>query len=306
MNAAADPLVAVVILNYNGFDDTVACLESLGQSAYRNFKVVVVDNGSGNDEARRLRDRFGELIHVIENGENLGFAGGCNVGIKWALGYDVDYVLLLNNDTVVHSTFLDEMVKVAANGHRVGAVGPKILNYAERSIIGCVGGGRVDYWFGRAPIFGWGEHDSGQYDQLCDIGWAAGGCLLLLAEALRKLGFLDEHFFLYFDETDFAVRLLSDGYKIRAAPSALIWHKEGKSTTSLVRLHHGTRSNLLFMRKHARPWHWLTFLPFFFLLKIPNEMRKTFRQSPGGTVKAVWDALAWNARDVLRRGWRGA
>ena len=120
------PKVAIVILNWNGLADTLECLDSLQKIVYPNYVVVVIDNGSNGNDAEIIKKKFGDFVFVIEEEKNLGFAGGCNEGIRWALHSGAKYVLLLNNDTVVDPNFLIELVNVAQNDPQIGIVGPKV------------------------------------------------------------------------------------------------------------------------------------------------------------------------------------
>ena len=135
--------VAVIIINWNGLADTVECLESLRVIAYPNYETIVVDNGSSGDDVQVLRERFGGSVHLIASGENLGFAGGCNLAIREALAGDADYVLLLNNDVTVDPNFLNEMVRAAEERPEAAALCPKICFYDRPTVI-CSTGGQVN------------------------------------------------------------------------------------------------------------------------------------------------------------------
>ena len=124
------PRVSVVILNLNGLEHTLECLESLKKITYPNYDVIVVDNASNGDDVKILREKSGDYVHIIENDKNYGFAEGSNIGMRYALRtFCPAYLLLLNNDTVVAPDFLDELVKVAESSDEIGIVGPKIYYY---------------------------------------------------------------------------------------------------------------------------------------------------------------------------------
>src|SRR4030042_5743937 len=155
------PKVSVVIVNWNNFNDTAACVESLKKVTYPNREIIVVDNGSQGDDVNLLRQGFGDSIRLIANGKNRGFAGGCNIGIRDALSRGAEYFALLNNDTVVAPDFLEAVVRVAESDKKVGVAGGKIYCYELPEVI-WFAGGVIDYRTGRTPIRGSGETERGQ------------------------------------------------------------------------------------------------------------------------------------------------
>ena len=146
------PKVAVIVLNWNGLDDTVECLESLRKISYPNYAVVVVDNGSEGDDVRVLKEKFGDYVHVVENERNYGFAEGNNIGIRYSLNaLEPAYLLLLNNDMVVAPDFLEELVRVAESDTGIGILGPTSYRYGPKGMdknIHCAGA-RIRWWHPR-------------------------------------------------------------------------------------------------------------------------------------------------------------
>ncbi|MCX5994452.1 MAG: glycosyltransferase family 2 protein, partial [Chloroflexi bacterium] len=134
------PKVSVITVNWNNFNDSAECLESLRKTTHPNFEVIVVDNGSGGDDVSLLKQRFGDFIRLIVNDKNAGFAGGCNIGIKDALARAADYVVLLNNDTVVAPDFIEGLVRAAQSDERVGIAGGKVFCYELPELIWFAGG----------------------------------------------------------------------------------------------------------------------------------------------------------------------
>src|SRR4030042_2187559 len=135
-----NPKVSIIILNWNGLEDTIECLNSLKKITYPNYKVILVDNGSKGNDARVLREKFGDYIHLIENDRNYGYAKGVNIGIRYALANSAsEYILLLNNDTVVAPDFLNQLVKLAESDSSVGIVGPKTYYYGSSSRLESIG-----------------------------------------------------------------------------------------------------------------------------------------------------------------------
>src|SRR4030042_7200987 len=137
--------------------DTMECLESLKKITYPNYRVVMVDNASEDNDVEVLTDRYGNYIHMIRNDKNYGFAEGNNIGIRYALEHsNPEYILLLNNDTVVHPTFLDKLVETASGDSRIGIAGPKVYSYDQPDRLQSAGG-KINWWTGDLSLIGWGE-----------------------------------------------------------------------------------------------------------------------------------------------------
>ncbi|MGZ4891639.1 MAG: glycosyltransferase family 2 protein [Halobacteriota archaeon] len=265
---SAEPKVVIVIVNWNGKHLTVECLHSLLKIDYSNYEVLLVDNGSTDGSQECFRDRFPE-IELLENGENLGFAEGCNVGIRRAMECHGDYVLLLNNDTVTHERFLSELVRVAECDSKIGFVGPKVYYYnyhGRRDIIWCAGG-RLNLWIGKALIIGEGEKDTGQYEDTKVVDWVPGACLLVRSDVVQRVGLLDSTYFAYSEELDWCVRGYRAGYASVFVPRAMIWHIAAASSGAARYWYYLTRNHFWFMRKHASRTQYLSFLAYFFFVQ---------------------------------------
>lgn len=237
--------VTVVVLIWNEWHHTSLCLSSLQQLDYPNFEVVVVDNGSTDDSVARIRKAF-PWAKVIENGRNLGFSGGCNVGIKYAQQQASDFIWLLNNDTTVDPGALRTMVEKAQTNPRIGAVGSVIYFMDEPTRLQCWGGGYVDFWLGRSGHF-LREVDDDKVEFIT-------GCSLLLSQAaIEGIGSLDEGFFMYWEDADICFRLRRAGWLLAVAADSKVWHKGhtfiGKGKVNSYR--NFNASAACFFRKHA-------------------------------------------------------
>jgi GT2 family glycosyltransferase len=243
------PHVVVIILNWNGLADTLECLESLACLDYPNHKVVVVDNGSVDGSVLVIRGRF-PGVTIIENGENLGYAGGNNVGLRYALAQGAEYALLLNNDTVVDPAFLHILVDAAEADPTVGIVGPTIY-YHERPGVIWSAGGAIDWQRGSTRMVGLDERDEGQFGQVSRTVDFVTGCAILVRRAvLEQAGLLDERFFAYYEESEWCVRASRAGFKIIHIPLAHIWHRispAAQADSPLVH-YYMTRNRLLFLK----------------------------------------------------------
>ena len=260
------PLVSIIILNWNGLEDTIECLESLKKITYPNYEVIVADNGSTGNDAQVLEEKFGDYIHLIVNDRNYGFAGGNNIGMRYALGNsNSDYLLLLNNDTIVAPEFLAEMVKVAESDPAIGAAVAKIYLYHRPNRLETVGS-KINMWRGQCFRIGWMRKDTGQYEEVKELDAAATNSFLITKGIVQNIGFFDESYFIYLDDADYCVRVRRAGYKIVYVPKAKIWHKVGKSSRRVTGLpyYYLARNNFRFMRKHATRWQYRCFLVYFF------------------------------------------
>jgi len=264
----SEPKVVIVVLNWNGKRVTVECLESLKQIDYSNYEILLVDNGSTDGSQECFRTRYPEIV-LLENEANLGFAEGNNVGIRRAIDWHADYVLLLNNDTSVHKGFLSELVRVAQSDSRIGFVGPKIYYddcHGQRDVI-AFAGGRFNLWIGKARNIGDGEKDRGQYDDIKEVSYVQGACLLAKREVVQRIGLLDSTLFAYWEETDWCMRGCRAGYSSVFVPNAKIWHKVAASNGGVRSTYYLTRNLFRFTKKHATGKQYLFFLGYFFFVQ---------------------------------------
>jgi hypothetical protein len=249
------PRVAIIILNWNGKRDTEECLESLGHISYENYFLVIVDNASTDGSVEYFKEKF-PTAALVKNNENLGYAEGNNVGVGYALENDgPEYVLVLNNDTVVAPDFLDKMIDVAIADDSVGVVGPKVYYYDRPGVINSAGA-RMRWSLGLAENIGIGKPDNGKYDKMADMDCLQGCALLIRADLIKKIGLFDRTFFIMLEETDFCLRAHEAGYRVVYCPGAVIHHKEGSSIkkVSLTGLYYKHRNRLLLVKKHySRP-----------------------------------------------------
>jgi hypothetical protein len=258
---------AIVLLNWNSGDMTAECIRSLLKMNAKDYAIIVVDNGSKDGSAAYLREQFPEIT-VLAQDHNLGFAAGCNVGMKLALEWGVEFVLPLNNDTVVDPDFLAELQRTAHEHPQAGMISPKIYFWDMPDRVWWAGGS-FSLWAGIAKHVGRKQTDKGQFDREAKLDWATGCAILIRSDILNETGLFDEVFFAYSEDLDLSLRLRRAGYEIWYAPKARLWHKEGfvcrKNVGESPRKYLSTMNLLLVMRKHARPIQWLTFLPNFLI-----------------------------------------
>jgi len=218
-----EPLVGCVIINWNGWRDTVACLAALRSIDYSRLFVVVVDNGSDDDSVTRIQAAY-PAIHMLQTGKNLGFAGGNNAGIREVLRQGVEYVWLLNNDTQPQPGALRELVRTAEAKSKLGAVG-SVLHYASSpGTVQAWGGGWVNLWTG------YSSHATTHPGSRRRLDFLTAASLLVRSKALQDVGLMDDRFFLYWEDAELCFRLRRHGWSLGVAPLAIVLHNLNAST----------------------------------------------------------------------------
>lgn len=298
------PKVAIIVLNWNGWKDTIECLESLQQLAYPNYQIIVVDNGSTDNSVDKIKAwARGEIpveskffnynpttkpvqwieydretaeaggipkeevklekiipnrrIILIQIGQNLGFAAGNNVAIRYALKKNFTYMLLLNNDTIVEKSFLMNMISRAEENQKVGIVGCKIY-YANDPHRIWYAGGKLSFLRPGGKPLGQGQLDIGQFDRVRNVTFVTGAAMLVKREVFLHVGLLDERFFFGMEDYDFCRRVLKVGYRLLYTPTAVIWHKVGMSRErGPIAVYNGYKTSSIYMKKHLSRALWV-------------------------------------------------
>ena len=319
------PRVSIIILNWNGWKDTIECLESIYKITYPNYDVIVVDNGSKDDSVQKIKEycegkikveskffnysldnkpikvfeiseedaKIGKFnmplykkynlnrkLILIKNKNNYGFAGGNNIGMKFALYVlKSDYILLINNDTVVDKNFLIELVKVAESDEKIGVVGPKVYLYSKPNIIQTAGVeirksllDKIGFCIAdvdKYKMIGYMETDNGQFDYIKKVDSLVGCCILIKRRVIDEFGYMDEKFFLYHEESDW-LRCISKKYLIYYTYLSRIWHKFSASSGDIFSpntVYYMARNSILFARKHNTYYKFILFLIYLFIYK---------------------------------------
>jgi len=239
--------VGIVVLNWNRPDHTIACLTSLRELDYPSCEVVVIDNGSADGSPTAVRRLF-PGVAVVENGCNLGFAAGSNVGIAYLVRRGVDYVLLLNDDAEVATDLLGVLVDVAEADPSIGILGPTIYYYDPANVIWSAGGS-IDAR-GRARHLRLGELGDAGLKPVQDVDYVTGCVLLVRREVVERVGALDERFFAYYEEAEWCARARRAGYRVVYVPRARAWHKIDPAARNHSRsyLYLTARNRLLYLR----------------------------------------------------------
>jgi hypothetical protein len=227
-----NPKVSIIILNWNGWEDTIECLESLYKITYPNYEVIVVDNGSTNDSLKQIKKVINKNnTRIIENKENLGFAEGNNVAMREVMKVGKSkYVLLLNNDTVVDKEFLSELVKTGESDEKVGIVGSILYYYDEPDKI-WRSGGKMNWLTGKPNHIFRDYKDKEKISIESKVEHVVGCSFLIKLDILKKIGLLDKLYFCYFEETDLCIKANKLDYRVYLNTKSKVWHKVSKSST---------------------------------------------------------------------------
>jgi GT2 family glycosyltransferase len=253
--------VAVVILNYNGKADTLECLASVYRSVNVALFVILIDNGSTDDSVKAVRQAY-PGVAVVENAQNLGFAAGSNQGIRKAFELQAEYIVLLNNDTVIAPEALGLMAGYLQSDKSIGSIGPLIFYWGVDTRVWS-SGGRIDWIRGL-----WTNNGDTRYTKglAYDVDALSGCCLMIPAEVLRECGLLEEKLFLYGEDTDLCIRIGKSGRRIVCFPPARVWHKVGQTmggSDSVSYIYYNVRNRLYFMKKYSHPLARFVFFVYF-------------------------------------------
>lgn len=274
------PKVFIVILNYNGKGVTENCLRSLYKINYSNFEIVVVDNNSIDGSLEDLKQKFSK-ISFIKNEENIGFSGGNNIGIRFALERMADYVLLLNNDTEVAPGFLTKLVEVATSHLEIGIMSPVVMKQNSSQI-----------WFSGGTI-GWltmkNKHWSEIREDLFYSSEFISGCAMFIKkDVFQSIGLLDEDLFIYYEDADFSLRAKKAGYSLAVVPQSRVLHFEKSEEKKANKVYWLVLSGLIFFHKNSpwwlKSWHFI----YIFLRRIKNY--RDVKNHPGEINLAVQKA----------------
>ena len=292
------PLIVTVILNTNRRADTLACLESLVQNDYANAQILVLDNNSTDGSVSAIQQAFPQVTIILLE-ENLGYAGNNNVGIRAALKMGADWVFVLNEDTILASDCLSQMVMVGERDPQIGILGPLVYHYDEPNVIQTAGGEFGRYW--ESIHLAQNETDQGQYRQPRPVDWISGCGIMVRRAVIDQVGMIDERYFYYWEETEWCLRAGKKGWRIMHVPEAKMWHKgvqrDYRPKPSVT--YYATRNRLLTLAKHHAPLTvWL------------GTLTQLLRTLTSWTLKPKWrhnrehrDAMVRGLVDFLQHRW---
>lgn len=255
MNSEAK--VFIILVNYNGADDTIECIDSIRKISYTNYEIIVVDNCSTDNSVSVLEKYSQEANFILLKSDvNNGFSAGNNIGIKEALNKSCDFILLLNNDTLVTSDFLEKLISGFNRSDRCGVTISKIY-YAKEPELLWYDGGSLSLSTAITKHWHYHQDDSHEFKQPQQVSFATGCCMCLSRKAIEDVGLLDEDYFLYEEDADYCCRILTAGYEIYYIPDSVIYHKISSSTgeSSPLSQYYTVRNKYLLIRKNYRGIH---------------------------------------------------
>jgi GT2 family glycosyltransferase len=303
------PLVHIIVLNWNAWEDTLKCLESIIKQDYLNYRVILCDNNSSDNSIEKIiswaniniqknvcnlvrfsNDKFEDTIYtkaaiddkvanddfllsVVNTGDNLGFTGGNNVGIELAVRANTDYIWILNNDTVVSNTCLSEMIAIAESSPQIGITGSKIyFEYPSKEI--WFAGSTYSSLYVKSKTLDVGVVDDDiNWETTIEAGFITGCSMLIPKKIINEVGTFDDQFFFGMEDLDLSLRVKEAGYKCVVARKAKVWHKASSSTggvDSPIYLYYFTRNRLILMRKNFSLYNF----PMFFSHYIASSILK--------------------------------
>jgi GT2 family glycosyltransferase len=290
------PKIGVIVLNYNCAEDTLACLESLRRAPCGEMRTWVVDNASADGSADTIPPRLltGEVW--LPTGDNLGYAGGNNAGIREALRWGADYALVVNPDCRVEKGFLQHLVRALEAQPWGGAACPKVLDRDTGRVQSL--GGTFSLWTGRAARRFLGAEDGSPGTGIwSSVDFPIGACVLFKRTFLEEVGLFNEGYFLYYEDTEMGLRARREGWKTLAIPQSRVSHGDTTSGRfgNPVVSYHGTRNQAWVVRQYGRAWHRVTYFALCLLLRWPFRF---WARLLTGKFRAAWA--------VVRGAWVGA
>ncbi len=297
MTGKNTPLVSIITVNYNQSAITMALLETLRKISYPNTEVIVVDNASPDDNPDVIKEKYPE-VKLIKSAENLGFAGGNNLGVFESKG---KYLLFLNNDTEVPETFLEPLVEKLENDPEIGVVSPKIKFFYHPDTIQFAGYTPMNPYTMRNNLIGYRQKDDGSFDKSGETPFAHGAAMMVPRKVAEEVGLMTDIFFLYYEEHDWFERIKKAGYKIWYVAESYILHKESMTTgkESPLKIHYIARNRIVFMRRNLKGFQFFVSLMFQIFVSIPKSYVLYLLKGKFDLLKAYHKAVMWNIGHIF-------
>lgn len=280
-----DPLVSIIIVNWNAYKYLKKCIDSILKQTYRNFEIIIVDNASSDDSVEFIETNYSKLL-LIKNKDNVGFAQGNNIGISHSRG---EFIALFNPDAVADPEWLSNLVSILKNSEKTAATAGKIFylgNEFGKNAVFCT-------WSKIDPITAFTVNFFDNEPQ-AEVDYLSGAAMLVKKSVIDKIGEIDPEYFLYFDETDWCARMIRAGYNLIYVPKAIAWHKvSGTVNDSLTKLYYMERSRVRFVLKNFDSKYVLLFFSFFFL-ETTYVLLRDFKKRHFSRSKIRLKILWWN------------
>ncbi len=285
--------VLISAINYRCSNEAIELIKSLKSLDYKNFDILILDN-SETDDYKPIKKAFPKVKLLIN--QNIGVSGGINQALNYAEKNNFDCLLMLDADVELDKNCLKEMVSVLVSNPDAAIIGAKSYYYNEKNILQDVS--RIYHPFKGSLSRDIGGADNGQFEAIKEVDYVWGGCLLFDVEKMKKIGRLDERYFLFYDTMDIQFRAKQLGYKIFYAPKAKLWHKVSRSQggTSKIFDYYSIRNRILIVKKFNTKFQKLIFYLYFFILAFPFKALKNLFLGKFSTIKwnfiGLFDALS--------------
>lgn len=259
------PKVYFIVLNFNAFEDTIECINSLKAITYPNYEIVVVDNASMDSSIEKIEESFNDIV-LFKSTNNYGYANGNNIGIKYALSSGAEYICILNNDVMVECDFLEPMMDKILEDKNIGLIGPCICDFYKRDRIQAMGSSlNMKTGLTRAIYKNaiWEEHKNEERE----VGYLGGACFVIRAEVFNKIGLIPENYFLFFEETEFCLKAIRAGFKILCYGNSRVYHKGSFTISKYSGLSYFflNRNRVIFMRRNTNIFQFISFSIYLFI-----------------------------------------
>lgn len=287
------PSVSIITINYNSFNDTLEFLESVYNITYPNFEVILVDNNSEKFEGDLIREKHPTII-IIESSRNLGFAGANNLAIKKSLS---EYLVFLNNDTIVEKDFLEPLIQQLMIDPTIGMISPKVKYYGTNTIQ-FAGTTKLDKFTGRAHRIGDFEEDVGQFDALYETGVIHGSAMVIPKRIIDEIGLMPEVYFLYYEELEWCHRAVMKGYKLNYLGTSVVYDKVSGSIgkNNPLKTYYLTRNRILYTRRNTSSLTKFMWLMYFTIISIPKKSFFFVLKGEIDHLKAFVSGILWNIK----------
>ncbi len=293
------PLISIITVNYNHSEVTLEMIESLNKISYPNIEVIVVDNCSPDDDPKIIKRKYPNVI-LVENPINYGFAAGNNYGLMRARG---EYVMLLNNDTVVTENFIEPLLDKLEQNPGIAAVSPKIRYFHTPDTIQYAGYTEINPITMRNFSIGFNQKDKGQYDEDRETAYAHGAAMMIPMEVIKKIGLMSYIFFLYYEEADWCARIKQAGYKIFYVHDSLVYHRESISTgrLSALKIYYLNRNRIVFMRRNIHGKDFYLGILYQLMVAIPKNAFKFLIKGKLKLFHAYYRAIGWHIKNFFSK-----
>ncbi|MBN2604048.1 MAG: glycosyltransferase family 2 protein [Candidatus Thermoplasmatota archaeon] len=295
----SEPRVSIIIINYNNWENTVECLESLKDIKYENYEIIVIDNGSTNNSYHEIKCRYSSL-KIFKLNNNLGFSSGVNFGISKAQNYE--YLLLLNNDVTVDKLFLTKLVFGIQLDKNIGLIGSKIY-YSQSKKIWSAGIGmrritKATY------LYAFNDNNKLWKSRGLEVDYLTGCCLLIRKDVIDKVGLFDEEYFMYYEDIDFCMRAKEKFFKIVYFPSSIVWHKGGGASNKVFIDYYRMRNHFIFLKKrfHYKNSYILIICFYIFVERMLRAIVRKFllgdQENLVRRIKSIWIGFSSGLRYI--------